>query len=315
MFNFAETFEKFAQVGLPSPATPAQLYAAKKSEKELKELMLSDSPGAYATAIAGGIVGGMGIPVMLGLTPLLGDVKRVTGMVGKYQDQVYLSEALEKLHQFKPDDAKAVAAVLTNQNKKITNEVADRLTTARMMLAETAAQGPIDGVDERARAAIVADAETAADRIAKTKGREHWAKQYPGQPFNYVYSKFKELPLEEQLRHLRSPSYLGDANVQGYFRSLPEFRGTVTPAFSLAETKVLTDLGKKLYKDRTGKVLTENGVLIRLVSKQLANSVKSGVPFGVIAGIAGGVSQYRRAQEKKELIRPRVVSPFGGPRD
>ena len=85
-----------------------------------------------------------------------------------------------------------------------------------------------------------------------------------------------------------------------------EFKRTLIPGFTPSETKALMGIGEKLYTQRTGKALSDTRIAISLVSKQIGNSIKAGIP---LAAILGGVAAFKERSRAKEKARVSDVSP------
>ena len=297
MNSFALHLEKIAQAGTMMRPSPAQLYAAEKAEKDFSSLMKADSPKAYSAAIAGGILSGLGLPTALGVTSFLARDGGLAEATGRKIGSTYMQEALTRLYGFNPKEAGLIASSITSSNPNITANVNARIRDARLNLAHMLSDTPMTGiVDESARKNILSRTEKFLDRAVVQAGR-------PADQVRY----FKSRPVKEKL--------VGMFNTPG-FREIadmsPEFKRTAIPGFTRDEAKALMGIGEHLYTQRTGKALNDTGVAVKLVARQVGNSLKAGIPLALILGGMAGIRQRSKAKEKNRLTQPTASLAFGG---
>jgi len=301
MRDFALHLEKIAQVGA-MPVSPAQIYAARKAEKEYEGLLKADSPKAFATAITGGILSGLGIPVLLGAGSMAaeGGLER---KVQKLHGQAYLKEALTGLYGFKGDDAAQIASAMISSRPVVNRSTNEALQIARLKLTKTLTEGPLPGVSDDVR-----------DRIVK-RGKAMVDDLGPKLIFSGAQSQ------QDAIRNLQHFNSLSDADKLMRFSQLKDsYRSMSTsghfptslgfPGFSSDEAEALLSVGAEMYKRRTGKPLDSTRTALKIVSKHLGNSIKAGLPIALLSAGIAAKSQAGRAREVR-AIRDTDPDPFG----
>lgn len=291
MKDFALFLEKIAQVGVVSAPSPAQLYAAQKAEREYEGLLSADSPKAYATAITGGIMSGLGIPVMLSL----GNLTAGSGLEKKIEHlhgQAYLKEALTGLYGFEDKEARQVASAMISQNPNVTAATNDALQLARLKLAKQLSDGPLPGVPEEVRGRIVERAKIMIDDLA------------PEMIFSETDNQQRNLAKLQQFSGLDQSSKIENfPKIKNWSRMMSSSGHYPTslgfPGFSGDEINALLGIGTEMYIRRTGKPLDSTRTAIKLVSKHIGNSLKAGLP---IAAITAGVA-VKRQMDKAKILR------------
>ena len=301
MKDFVLHLEKIAQVGA-MPVSPAQVYAAQKAEKEYEGLLKADSPKAYATAITGGILSGLGIPIALNLGSLAaggGLPKKIQNLHG----QAYLKEALTGLYGFKTDDAAQIASAMISQKPIVSRATNNALQLARMKLAKTLADDPLPGVSEDVRKRIVGRARSMVDDVGP----------------QLIYSTAKNPAEAAQMLQVFGSMKPSDkipafTQLKGAYRAMSASGHYPTslgfPGFDGDEISALVGVGAEMYKNRTGKALSDTSTAIKLVSKHIGNSIKAGLPIAVLSAAFAAKRQSDKAKEIRD-VRPPEPNPFG----
>ena len=302
MKDFALHLEKIAQVGAMMAPSPAQLYAAQKAEKEYEGLLRANSPKAYATAIMGGIFTGLGVPLTLSLGQIAAG-GGVNEKVQKAHTQTYLKEALSGMYGFKGEEAGRLASAMASQKSFIIEKTNDALQLARLRLASDMARGPIDGVSEDVREQIVKRAKLMVDDLAPEMILKEPGNMDRNKAALFQYMNMDQKSQIENFSKIKNWSRMMSSS--GHYPTTMCF-----PGFSIDEINALTSMGAKLYEDRTGKLLNNTKTAIRLISKQLGNSVKAGLPLAVISA---GLAARRQAGKAKATLSavPDEAAAFG----
>ena len=314
MNSFALHLEKLAQAGMQSHPSSAQLYAADKTQREFDSLMQAGSPKAYATAIAGGMISGLGLPTILGLTSLGGG--QLVEKTNKAKAGVYVKEALTRIYNFPADEAGMIAASMTSSNPLVTANVNARIAEARIGLADMLSRNPMPGiVDEKSRSSIIKRTEKFVDktltdavnqplsnRSFRTREEMLFARRHAAEEA----AKLRNNPLQKKIKLVGALPQAKDL-----LAASPEFQRTMIPGFTSSETKALMGIGEHLYVKRTGKPISDTKVALKLVSKQIGNSIKAGIPLAAILGGVAVMRERSRAKEKATFSATGEPTAFG----
>jgi hypothetical protein len=271
MKGFSAGLWKIASDGLVTRPTAASIYAAKKAEDAYLADVKRDSPEGYAKAIAAAI----SVPL---LAPGVLQASRVNAdQVNRHINTVYVSNALERVHQFKKKDADNVAAaIVQSANRPFGEKMIDDLTLAQFDFIQHLADPSkgLPGVDKDRAKLLIDEVDNIAKRVVPTGSLSRGP---DGEPIDRI------IDLQEHWvrRFQRTGQHF---NVATELQKHPFFAPTLKGRFSPDMAVAFTELGKHIYKKRTGKELTQNGVAIKLVAKTLANSMKAGIPLALVAG-------------------------------
>lgn len=309
MNHFAQQLEKLAQIeAAVMRPTRAQVFSARKSEKEYENFLKQDSPKAYATAIASGILSTMGIPAALSLGSLAATPGGLDTKIKKVHTQVYLKEALTGLYGFRPEEAGQIASALVSKNPLINEKTNRAIQGTRLSLAKSLAEGPMRGVSDATRQSIV----NRAKKFVETEGEDFIVRPSVRRGADRasvarLRSAFGGFSLDQKLNALaNTPGGLDELSRSGSFGL-----GVGFPGFHADEAEALIGMGHALYKDRTGKALSGTSTAIRMISKQVGNSLKAGIPIGLLGGAAAALAQRKKAKETKEEKERYEVLPLG----
>lgn len=290
MEGFSTGLWKIASDGLVSRPSAASIYAAKKAEDEYLADLKRDSPEGYAKAIAAAI----SVPL---LAPGVLQASRVNpSQINRHINSVYVSNALERMYQFKKKDADNVAAaIIQSANLPFGEKVIDDLALAQFDFIKQLANPDVGlpGVDKGRAKILVEEVDNIAKRIV---------------PANKLSSGQGAKPLDRiidlQEHYVQKLQQTGQHfNVATELQKHPFFAPTLQGRFNPDMAVALTELGKHMHKARTGKELTQNGVAIKLVAKTLANSMKAGVPLALVAGGFASRSHRKSLQAGRDARR------------
>jgi len=290
MKGFSEGLWKIASEGLIAKPSAASIYAAKKAEDEYLADVKRDSPEGYAKAIAAAI----SVPL---LAPGVIQASRVNAdQVNRHINSVYVSNALERAYKFNKKDAKNVAAaIVQSANRPFGEKMIDDLTLAQFDFIQHLADPDkgLPGVDKDRAKLLIEEVDNIAKRVVPAGNlstgpgaepidriidlQEHWVNRF-----------------QRTGRHFNAATEL-----QKHPFFAPTLQGRFNPDMAVA----FTELGKHIYKKRTGKELTQNGVAIKLVAKTIANSMKAGIPLSLIAGGLAVRSHKKSLQTGRDARR------------
>ena len=302
MKDFALHLEKIAQMGPPSAVSPAQLLAARKAEKEYEGLLKADSPKAYASAVAGGILSGLGLPIAIGMSTIGADF---SGKINRLRNQAYLAESLDMFGFGK--DSNQIAAAMAHKRPEVSRATSDIIQRTRLTLAQQLAKGPLPGVSESVSKKIVGRATDMIDEVSPQVLVNLAAKKGNSpEQVAYTLNHLKTVSAEEKIK--------GFMSLDGGYRAMSASGhhpvGMGFPGFDGDEISALIGIGKDLYKGRTGKEITNNAAAIKIISKQLSNSLKSALPLAAVGGVFAALRQSSKAKEIRS-IRPPEPPAFG----